>query len=167
MIINCECGKKFNVDSSLIPAEGRLLKCVSCSRIWHYSPVIEDTDSEKKLEDHINEDAIKKGINNDDKIEIKIEKSKENIDIKNNINEEILYNEDKIALVETDRENNKNIKKLFYYFVITIITLIGIIFLMDTLKFQIANIFPEVIPLFDSLYETLFDIKLFLKDLAN
>ena len=27
MIINCECGKKkFNIDSELIPAEGRLLK---------------------------------------------------------------------------------------------------------------------------------------------
>ena len=42
MIINCECGKKkFNIDSSLIPKEGRLLKCGSCSKIWHYTPIIE------------------------------------------------------------------------------------------------------------------------------
>ena len=51
MIITCECGKKkFNIDSSLIPEEGRLLKCGSCSKIWHYTPVLEtknDEDLEK------------------------------------------------------------------------------------------------------------------------
>ena len=42
MIVNCECGKKkFNIDSSLIPKEGRLLKCGSCSKIWHYTSIIE------------------------------------------------------------------------------------------------------------------------------
>ena len=36
MIITCPCGKKFNVDASLIPPEGRLLKCGPCGRKWHY-----------------------------------------------------------------------------------------------------------------------------------
>ena len=36
MIITCLCGKKFNVDASLIPSEGRLLKCGLCGRKWHY-----------------------------------------------------------------------------------------------------------------------------------
>ena len=50
MIINCECGeKKFNVDSSLIPKEGRLLKCGSCSKIWHYTPIIETKNDEELL----------------------------------------------------------------------------------------------------------------------
>ena len=54
MIINCECGKKkFNIDSELIPAEGRLLKCGSCSKIWHYSPVIQTDDNGEKLENHL------------------------------------------------------------------------------------------------------------------
>ena len=55
MIINCECGKKkFNIDSSLIPNEGRLLKCGSCSKIWHYTPIIEtknDEDLDVKIND--------------------------------------------------------------------------------------------------------------------
>ena len=87
MIINCECGKKkFNIDSDLIPAEGRLLKCGSCNKIWHYSPDIQNVSNEKKLESQISEDTIKDEINIDDKIEIKIERTKENIDIKNNEN---------------------------------------------------------------------------------
>ena len=168
MIINCECGKKkFNIDSELIPAEGRLLKCGSCSKVWHYSPIVQNDSNEKKLETQTNEDTIKDEVNSDDKIEIKIEKIKENIDIKNNANDETLNDDDKIPLNKTSQENNKNLKKLFYYFVVSIITLIGIIFFIDTLKFQIANIFPGIIPLLDSFYQTVLDFKLFFKDLTN
>ena len=37
MIITCDqCNKKFEIDSSLIPKEGRLLKCGSCEHVWFY-----------------------------------------------------------------------------------------------------------------------------------
>ena len=37
MIITCACGdKKFEVDATLIPAEGRLLQCGNCDRKWHF-----------------------------------------------------------------------------------------------------------------------------------
>ena len=168
MIINCECGKKkFNIDSDLIPAEGRLLKCGSCSKIWHYRPNIQNISNEKKSGSQISVDTIKDEFNNDDKIEIKIEKKKENIDIKNNANDETFNDDDKILQDKTTQENNKNLKKLFYYLIISLITLIGIIFLIDTLKFQIANIFPGIIPILDSFYQTTLDFKLFFKDLTN
>ena len=168
MIINCECGKKkFNIDSDLIPAEGRLLKCGSCNKIWHYSPDIQNVSNEKKLESQISEDTIKDEINNDDKIEIKIERTKENIDIKNNESDKTFNDVDKTSQDKTTQENNKNLKKLFYYLIVLIITLIGIIFLIDTLKFQIANIFPGIIPILDSFYQTTLDFKLFFKDLTN
>ena len=168
MIINCECGKKkFNIDSGLIPAEGRLLKCGSCSKIWHYSPGIQNDSNEKELKSKINEVADKNEVNNDDKNEVKIEKTKEKIDIKINVNEEALNDEDKIAQDKNAKENNNNIKKLFYYLIISIITLIGIIFIIDTLKFQITTFFPEIIPILDSFYQTVLDLKLFFKDFAN
>ena len=64
MIINCECGKKkFNIDSSLIPNEGRLLKCGSCSKIWHYTPIIE-TKNDKELDVKINVNVIKNEVIN-------------------------------------------------------------------------------------------------------
>ena len=45
MIITCiNCNKKFEIDSSLIPENGRLLQCGSCSHKWHYvKEIIEDT----------------------------------------------------------------------------------------------------------------------------
>ena len=61
----------------------------------------------KKLESQINEDTIKDEVNNDDKIEIKIEKTKENIDIKNNANDETLNNDDKITQDKTTQKNKK------------------------------------------------------------
>ena len=37
MIITCPCGdKKFNVDASLIPQEGRTLQCGFCERKWFF-----------------------------------------------------------------------------------------------------------------------------------
>ena len=68
MIINCECGKKkFNIDSSLIPKKGRLLKCGSCSKIWHYTPIIE-TKNDEELDVKINESVIKNEAQSDEAI---------------------------------------------------------------------------------------------------
>ena len=39
MIIDCICGlKKFKVDDSEIPSEGRKVKCGACSQVWFYDP---------------------------------------------------------------------------------------------------------------------------------
>ena len=65
MIINCECGKKkFNIDSSLIPKEGRLLKCGSCSKIWHYTPIIE-TKNDEELDVKTDGNVVKNEDNQD------------------------------------------------------------------------------------------------------
>ena len=38
MIIRCiNCDKKFNVDSELIPNEGRTIQCGSCNHIWFFN----------------------------------------------------------------------------------------------------------------------------------
>ena len=38
MIITCPCGEKnFEVDSKLIPDEGRLLKCGTCDKTWFFN----------------------------------------------------------------------------------------------------------------------------------
>ena len=58
MIISCEkCDKKFEISDNLIPDDGRLLECGSCSHQWHYIPQnriklvneIKDTDSAIKI----------------------------------------------------------------------------------------------------------------------
>ena len=39
MIVNCpNCSKKFNIDSKLIPIQGRLLQCSNCNHKWNFVP---------------------------------------------------------------------------------------------------------------------------------
>ena len=41
MIIECvNCNKKFEVNSELIPLQGRTIQCGSCNHIWFYKPVL-------------------------------------------------------------------------------------------------------------------------------
>ena len=165
MIINCECGKKkFNIDSSLIPNEGRLLKCGSCSKIWYYTPIIE-TKNEDELNIKINENIDKNERQSDEEI------NDENFTA---INEEELSEENKdddkekeYNIKEENDEKQGKIKMVLVYFIVVIISLISLIFLLDTFKYYLISVFPSITPLFDSFYETLLDFKLFIKDLAN
>ena len=43
MIFSCDqCHKKFEIDSNLIPKEGRLLECGSCNHKWFYKQASKD-----------------------------------------------------------------------------------------------------------------------------
>ena len=167
MIINCECGKKkFSIDSSLIPKEGRLLKCGSCSKIWHYTPIIE-TKNDEELDVRTNENVIKNKVQSNETIndknftdikeEVLSEENTDDDDEENNINN-----------VEEEKEEKQGkIKMVSVYFIVIIISLLGLIFLLDTFKSYLISIFPTITPLFDSFYETFLDFKLFIKDLSN
>ena len=61
----------------------------------------------------------------------------------------------------------ENIKTLFYALIIAIITFVAMILLLDTFKSNIGNYIPGLLPLLESLYETLIDIKFFVKDLIS
>src|SRR5210317_1071826 len=51
MIINCiKCNKKFEVNASLIPDNGRTIQCGSCNHVWFYKPEIEQSKNEIKAE---------------------------------------------------------------------------------------------------------------------
>ena len=58
MIIGCvNCDKKFNVNSELIPNEGRTIQCGSCDHIWFFNP------NDEILVSAINQDKKKKNLN--------------------------------------------------------------------------------------------------------
>ena len=169
MIIECpNCNKKFNLDEKLIPENGRSLKCGNCDHVWHYKITLnKNTDDEK--------------ISDEEKTELDINISKKDNKIKEEIND--VYTSDKNEKVISDIKNDNveieqndekvdydkgiKFKMIFIYFVIVIIFLLGLIFLLDTFKNNFSNVFPGIIPLFDSLNETLLDLKLFFKDLIN
>ena len=62
MIITCpHCEKKFEVDSNLIPENGRMLKCGSCNQTWFYNNVL-DNNYQIKLENEFTEEISTENI---------------------------------------------------------------------------------------------------------
>ena len=150
MIISCiNCNKKFEINSDLIPENGRLLECSSCNHQWFYKKekelvlekqVIESTVSDIKI--------IKKSINNAKNI--KTTKKPIKIDIDN-------YNEKKVFI-------KKKISFLSFI-LIFIISCVALITLIDTFKGPLSLFVPNIELILYNLYETIKDIILFSKDL--
>ena len=169
MIIECpNCNKKFNLDGKLIPENGRTLKCGNCDHIWHYKITLEKNSDVQIISEDKNSEIDINTSKKDNKI-----KEKVNDEDISDINKKVI-SEIKVDDSETEKDNERvdyekgiKLKMIFIYFVIFIISLFGLIFLLDTFKYNLSNIFPGIIPLFDSLYETLLDLKLFIKDLAD
>ena len=147
MIIVCPCGeKKFEVDENLIPDKGRLLKCGSCDQTWFFNknaneqtePLIDKPTKEKKI--------LYTDENN--------EKSVPNTPIKPGS-----------ELVKYKSKYNFTFGKFLSYIIISIITFVAIIIVLDTFKSPLSNIFPNLELVLYNLFETLRDLILFAKDL--
>ena len=162
MIIECPCKKKkFDIDTNLIPAKWRNLQCGSCDRVWFYKK--EDPIPEPI---QINEDIVIQQNKDIDKLND--DKSKDQL-IKQPV-EENKKAKSKLSIInETENKSNEIKKtqssKFFSYLIVFIISLGALIILLDTLKTPLINIFPGLEVLLFNLYETLKDIKLFIKDL--
>ncbi len=163
MIIECPCKKKkFNIDINLIPAEGRNLQCGSCDRVWFYKK--EDSIPETSL---INEDiAIRENEENDNSNDYKSNDQ----EIKQPVKENKKSKSELSAIEETESKpelvKKTQSSKFFSYLIVFIISLGALIILLDTLKTPLINVFPGLEVLLFNLYETLKDIKLFIKDLS-
>ena len=152
MIIKCEqCNKKFEIESTLIPENGRLLQCSSCTHQWFYKKdILEETEVVIKKQD------------------IKSKKNEPPVEEINNIK----VFEDLAPAKEKKRKHSyKSIqtenKKLSFLNVILvfIISIIALIVLLDTFKSPISLMIPNIEFILESLYETLKDILLFIQDL--
>ena len=150
MIITCPCcDKKFNVDASLIPNEGRTLQCGFCDEKWHFKP------SDKKLEnDYIKKDIKIKKIDPKEKVPSEVDK--------------IISEAEKIKTADTISvsKNSENFKFINFLF-LSIITFTALILILDTFKLQINDALPGFNLLLANFYESLKDIYLFLKDLVR
>ena len=154
MIITCpSCKKSFQINSSLIPIEGRNLKCGSCGHVWFFKN--EEKNLELKTEIIPN---IK--IESDKKIQKKINVNEKNLP------DEIINNKDK-ALIKYEEGSKITLTNLLGYIVVSILSFIGLILLLDTFQIQLSSIFPNLELLLYNLYETVSDIFLFIRDLTR
>ncbi len=165
MIISCpNCNKQFKINLSLIPSEGRDLKCGSCDNVWFYK--IEDKKS-KLLS--LNEDVV------DNEVEAIIDdKTKDQLtDIKENLSQDKIddienKNDDKIIQKQIPIKNKikkSTSSKFFSYLIVSIISFIALVILVDTFKTPLINVFPDLEIILFNLFEILKDIKLFIIDL--
>ena len=165
MIISCSnCNKQFKINPSLIPDNGRDVKCGSCNHIWFYKlednktelPPLIDNFEDKKIEDVI-----------DNKIVDDINKPND-VSLEKDIDDRINKIEDKIPVKQKPVKNKiimNTSGKFFSYLLVSIISFVALIILVDTLKVPLINIFPGLEILLFNLFEILKDIKLFIIDL--
>ena len=140
MIISCEnCNKNFEVDSALIPENGRLLQCSACNHKWFYKI---SKFSDLDLLDNQTTDEIIENLSNDNE-EVEVQKKKNQTNFSG------------ILL------------KIFGYFIVIIITIIAVIIILDTFKSPLSSIFPNLELFLFNLIESLKDIKFFIKDLVS
>ena len=147
MIIICPCGeKKFEVDENLIPDKGRLLKCGSCDQTWFFNKNVSE-----QTEPLIDKPAKQKKILYKDE----------------NINESVSKTSIKPGseLVKYKPKYNFTFGKFLSYIIVSIITFVAIIIILDTFKDPLSNIFPNLELVLYNLFETLRDLILFAKDL--
>ena len=140
MIITCEnCNKNFDVDSALIPENGRLLQCSACDHKWFYKI---SKFSDLELSDNQTTEEITENLPSiKEEVEVQDKKNQKNFG-------SILF-------------------KIFGYFIVIIITIIAIIIILDTFKSPLSSIFPNLELFLFNLIETLKDIKFFIKDLIS
>ena len=150
MIIVCpSCGKNFDVDENLIPDKGRLLKCGSCNQTWFFNK-----NENEEIKSSTNEFFEEEKPNIKEK---KIKKSASNFSINFKKGSE---------LVKYQPKYNFTFGKFLSYIIVSIITFIAIIIVLDTFKDPLSNIFPNLELILYNLFETLRDLILFAKDLS-
>ena len=145
MIIVCPCcKKKFEIDQSLIPKEGRLLQCGSCNEKWFFN-------EEKKEVSEIKIDVKNKKVTSSNSADVNLEENKTSLE----------DNTDNVIKVK----NNFSFSIFLSYILVSIISFIALIILIDTFKSPLYRIFPNLELILFNLFETLKDINLFIKDL--
>ena len=164
MIITCpNCNKKFKIDNSLIPDEGRDLQCGSCNHIWFYNIQEKNNEALELKQEIISEEIESKADNKEDKIE---EKEQQEEIIKTEINNKKKEkNSEKQENLTTLKKTENQGSKFFSYLIVFIISFVALIILLDTLKTPLINVFPGLEIILFNLFETLQDIKLFIIDL--
>ena len=182
MIITCNnCNKKFDLDSNLIQDKGRLLQCASCNHKWFFkkeilennvSPIVEDIDS-----DNVNVFDQNNTTNSDEINPSDLSNKQVEIDAVVELDEKIeIYNKK-----ETGKNIEVNIKeqipviskpkklknfKILNSFIVAIISFVAFIIIVDTFKYPIGQVVPNIESILYNLYESIKDISLFIRDLT-
>ena len=170
MIITCNnCNKKFNIDSNLISDKGRLLQCASCDHKWFFKKEVHDKtvssiDEETGIDSINIFDQNNSSINEDESVS-NAPKDEVEVDLEEETKEKNEINVNEITQVNTKSKKPKNFK-ISNIIIIAVISFIAFIIIVDTFKYPIGKIVPNVEFILYNLYESIKDISLFITDLT-
>ena len=142
MIIACpSCKKKFEVDGSLIPNEGKMLQCGACNHKWFFKKEV------RKEVKKVLKKRIHKNVPDDT---------------------EKIINEAEKAIGKKNNKNNTSKKfNILSLLIVFIISIVALIILADTFKNSIKIFIPGIDIILSNLYESLKDVFLFFRDLLK
>jgi predicted Zn finger-like uncharacterized protein len=157
MIIECtNCIKKFDIDKGLIPDEGRLLQCSSCNHEWFFK-----SEAIPELVVPIKNDNLKIFESENTEYDEPID-----ADVNININDKININHvEKIKKIIVKDLKNKKKHNILSLTVIFTISFVALIVLIDTFKYPLGKIVPNIEFLLYNFYESFKDMTLFFRDL--
>ena len=157
MIIECtNCIKKFDIDKGLIPDQGRLLQCSSCNHKWFFK-----SDAIPELVVPIKNNNLKIFESENTEYDEPID-----ADVNININDKININpEEKIKKIIVKDLKNKKKHNILSLTVIFTISFVALIVLIDTFKYPLGKIVPNIEFLLYNFYESFKDMTLFFRDL--
>ena len=177
MIINCDkCNKNFEINSNLIPENGRLLQCGNCDHVWHHKKKnINNIINKDKTND--NEESGSNGksdssrvkierellsINEDDFLENNLEKKFDSIKKEN-----FKKNDLKKDIVEKKQSKPLKYVNFLSLIIVFIISIAALIVIFDTFKSPLSILIPDLEFMLYNFYETVKDVILFTKDLLT
>ena len=162
MIISCiNCDRKFDVNSELIPAEGRTIQCGSCNHVWFF-----EKKHPKQLKNDYLDNKESSGIPIENVEEEKFsKKTKQKTVNVINVNLSKIDARKSSDLTNVYSKSSFTFSNIVSYFIVIIISFIGIILVLDTFKSPLYEVIPSLELFLFNLFETLKDIKLFIKDL--
>jgi len=159
MIIDCiNCTKKFEVNASLIPDNGRTIQCGTCNHVWFYKPKIEQSKNEIKTEvssSNSNNNILEN--KEDDHANEKLLKTDETKNTEPSSNE----------LINEIKKTTFSVSKFLSYFLVFLITFIALIIVLDTFKSPLSSIIPGLEIFLYNFFETLKDLYLLIKNLLS
>ena len=182
MIITCNnCNKKFDIDSNLISDKGRLLQCASCDHKWFFkkevlentvSPIVEDIDN-----NNVNVFVQNNLTNNDEINPSNLLNEEVDVDTEEKLDEKIELNNEEEPKNKIDANINESTKanakpkiqknfKILNIFIVAIISFVAFIIIVDTFKYPIGQVVPNIEFILYNLYESIKDISLFIRDLT-
>ena len=159
MIIDCiNCTKKFEVNASLIPDNGRTIQCGTCNHVWFYKPKIEQSKNEIKTEvssSNSNNNVLEN--KEDDYANEKLLKTDETKNTEPSSNE----------LINEIKKTTFSVSKFLSYFLVFLITFIALIIVLDTFKSSLSSIIAGLEIFLYNFFETLKDLYLLIKNLLS